>query len=60
MNVKIDPEWDAALPYNSIPGPSKYALIRGFSPGGKCLDCNSASMVVILDIFIDSLFMLIN
>lgn len=35
MNVKSDPEWDAATPYNRIPGPSKYALICGFAPGGN-------------------------
>lgn len=33
--MKIDQEWDAALPYESIPGPSKYTLIRGFAPGGS-------------------------
>lgn len=33
--MKLDGEWDTALPYSSIPGPSKYATIRGFAPGGN-------------------------
>lgn len=37
-NVKQDPEWNAALPYKNIPGPSKVALMRGFAPGGKYHD----------------------
>ena len=38
--MKSDPEWDAALPYKRIPGPSKYAIVRGFAPGGIKLFLN--------------------
>lgn len=34
-SANLNEEWDAALPYKSIPGPSQFALIRGFSPGGR-------------------------
>lgn len=34
-NVKFDAEWDTALPYSRMPGPSRLDLLRGFSPGGK-------------------------
>lgn len=33
--MKLDAEWETALPYSSIPGPNVYTLVRGFSPGGK-------------------------
>lgn len=31
-----EPEWNYALPYNKIPGPSIWSMIVQFLPGGKC------------------------
>lgn len=43
----INAEWDTSLPYESIPGPSKYALVRGFSPGGSFHTLSQAINVAI-------------
>lgn len=32
--LKRDPEWENALPFEKIPGPGRYELIRGFLKGG--------------------------
>lgn len=32
---RTDPEWEGAIPFEKIPGPSRYSLIRDFLPGGE-------------------------
>ncbi|XP_055324108.1 cytochrome P450 CYP12A2-like isoform X2 [Sitodiplosis mosellana] len=44
VGVNLDAEWETALPYKRMPGPSKYELLRGFSPGGKYHDLQIVDM----------------
>lgn len=30
-----DSEWDSALPYSKIPGPSVFKMLKDFAPGGE-------------------------
>lgn len=41
----VDKEWHSAMPYESIPGPTKWDFIRGFAPGGKYAKLSLPQMI---------------
>lgn len=41
----IDKEWNSAMPYEKIPGPTKWDFIKGFAPGGKYSKLSLPQMV---------------
>nr|XP_019932969.2 cytochrome P450 CYP12A2-like [Aedes albopictus] len=39
-----DSEWDSALPYSKIPGPSVFKMLKDFAPGGRYHNANLPTM----------------
>lgn len=44
QSTYIDREWDNALPFEKIPGPSAWKLFRAFLPGGRYHDLDMPDM----------------
>ncbi|XP_065083608.1 cytochrome P450 CYP12A2-like [Ochlerotatus camptorhynchus] len=39
-----EPEWDSALPYSKVPGPSVLKMVKDFAPGGRYHNANIQKM----------------
>lgn len=48
-SVYIDKEWDTALPFKNIPGPSKLSLAFAFLPGGKYYNIDMVNMTTMFN-----------